>query len=92
MISYLCIKTLRKERAWSQAQLAEIALISIITVQRVEIDGKCSHDSLLALASAFDIDVKELTALLNNNENAKAKLFFSLFNSNIFYICLYIKI
>jgi transcriptional regulator with XRE-family HTH domain len=59
------IKLLRTERAWSQAQLAEVASLSIRTVQRVEIDGKCSHESLLAFASAFDIDVKELTVLLD---------------------------
>ncbi len=59
------IKILRTERAWSQAQLAEVASLSIRTVQRVEIDGKCSHESLLAFASAFDIDVKELTVLLD---------------------------
>jgi len=59
------IKKLRTERAWSQAQLAEVASLSIRTVQRVEIDGKCSQESLLAFASAFDIDVKELTVLLD---------------------------
>lgn len=77
------IKRLRTERAWSQAQLAEVASLSIRTVQRVEIDGKCSHDSLLAFASAFDIDVKELTGLLNDQLNSNAKFSFSLFGYNI---------
>ncbi len=57
------IKQLRKERAWSQAQLAEVASLSIRTIQRVEKLGNCSYETLLAIASAFDIDVRELTAL-----------------------------
>ncbi len=57
------IKQLRKERAWSQAQLAEIASLSIRTIQRAEKLGSCSYETLLAIASAFDIDVRELTAL-----------------------------
>jgi transcriptional regulator with XRE-family HTH domain len=58
------IKALRQERAWSQAQLAEIASLSIRTVQRVELNGRCSPETLLALASAFEINVSELTSLL----------------------------
>ena len=54
---------LRRERAWSQAQLAEIASLSIRTIQRAEKLGSCSYETLLAIASAFDIDVRELTAL-----------------------------
>lgn len=77
------IKKLRMERAWSQAQLAEVASLSIRTVQRVEMDGNCSHESLLALASAFDIDVKELTALINNELDPKTKFSFSLFGYNL---------
>ena len=60
------IKELRLERAWSQVQLAVVASLSLRTVQRVELSGKCSKESLLSLASAFDIDVKELTDLLPN--------------------------
>jgi len=58
------IKELRLERAWSQAQLAVVASLSLRTVQRVELNGKCSKESLLSLASAFDIDVRELTDLV----------------------------
>lgn len=57
------IKLLRKERAWSQALLAEVASLNIRTIQRAEKLGNCSYETLLAIASAFDIDVRELTAL-----------------------------
>lgn len=63
------IKELRSERVWSQAQLAAIASLSIRTIQRVETSGKCSKESLLSLASAFDIDVKELTILIPYTDN-----------------------
>lgn len=73
------IKKLRMEKAWSQAQLAEVSSLSIRTIQRVELNGKCSYDTLLAIAAAFDIDVKELTALSNNNINSESKFSFHLF-------------
>ena len=77
------IKNLRTERAWSQAQLAEVSSLSVRTVQRVEMDGKCSHESLLALASAFDIDVQELTGLMKNKNSSNAKFSLSMFGFNI---------
>ena len=77
------IKKLRTEKAWSQAHLAEIASLSIRTVQRVEMDGKCSHESLLAFASAFDIDVQELTELMKNKNGSNAKFSLSMFGFNL---------
>jgi len=55
------IRRLRRERAWSQAQLAEIAGLSERTVQRVEKLGQCSYETLMAMASAFEVDVREFT-------------------------------
>lgn len=57
------IKTLRDQRSWSQALLAEHAGLSLRTVQRLEKEGACSQETLLAIASAFDIDVRKLTRL-----------------------------
>jgi len=54
------IKELRTSRAWSQAQLADIATVHIRTIQRLEHSGQCSQETLLAVAAAFDIDVQEL--------------------------------
>ena len=61
------VKALRLEKAWSQAQLSEIASLSIRTIQRIELDGRCSQESLLALAFAFEIDVSEFTSLLKKS-------------------------
>lgn len=77
------IKNLRTARAWSQAQLAEVSSLSIRTVQRVEMDGKCSHESLMAFASAFDIDVQELTVLIKSKNSSKSKYSLSMFGFNI---------
>lgn len=54
------VKTYRLRNAWSQEQLAEVASISVRTVQRTEKGQKPSLETLCALASAFDIDVAEL--------------------------------
>jgi transcriptional regulator with XRE-family HTH domain len=61
------IKELRTSRAWSQAQLADIASVHIRTIQRLETSGQCSHETLLAVAAAFDIDVRELVVLTKQN-------------------------
>lgn len=61
------IKSLRLEKAWSQAQLSEIASLSIRTIQRIELDGRCSQETLLSLASAFEIDVSQLTSLIKES-------------------------
>ncbi len=54
------VRTLREERGWTQSQLAEISGLSERTVQRVEKKGMAALDTLQALASAFDISVKEI--------------------------------
>ena len=61
------IKALRLKRAWSQAQLSEISSLSIRTIQRIELDGRCSQETLLSLASAFEVDVTEFTSLLKES-------------------------
>jgi transcriptional regulator with XRE-family HTH domain len=55
------VKKMREERAWTQSQLADVANINLRTVQRLERDGAASFDTLMAIATAFVIDVKELS-------------------------------
>lgn len=59
-LSAKTIKRLRAERAWSQEQLAEIADVSLRTIQRVESDGSASRETRMALAAAFGIDIRDL--------------------------------
>lgn len=54
------VKREREERAWPQRQLAEAAKVNLRTIQRLERDGSASFETLMAIAGAFDIDVKLL--------------------------------
>jgi len=68
------LKKLRKEKAWSQEELALACGISLRTIQRIEKDGKASLESKKALASAFDINVSELdfkekTSAISDDDN-----------------------
>jgi len=48
------LKPLRLEKGWSQEQLADIAGLSLRTVQRVENGATCSLETAKALAATFD--------------------------------------
>ncbi|PUA29424.1 MAG: hypothetical protein B0W54_02220 [Cellvibrio sp. 79] len=52
----------RELRAWTQSHLAEVADLSMRTVQRIERTGDASMESASALAAALDL---ELAALLD---------------------------
>jgi transcriptional regulator with XRE-family HTH domain len=55
------VRRLRDGRGWSQEHLAEVAGISLRTVQRIENGEKAARESLMALAAAFGVDVMTLT-------------------------------
>lgn len=57
------IRRLRLARAWSQDQLAAAAGLSERTVQRVEQNHPCTHDTLQALAAALSVETSELAKL-----------------------------
>lgn len=48
------LKPLRLEKGWSQEQLAEIAGVSLRTIQRIENGAACSLETAKALAAVFD--------------------------------------
>ena len=54
------IRTLREARGWSQEHLASVAGLSPRTVQRLESEGKASHESRMAVAAALEIDAAQL--------------------------------
>ena len=51
---------LRKNKAWTQAHLAEVCGLSLRTIQRIEKSGSASHDSIQALASVFNVSTEAL--------------------------------
>lgn len=63
------VKVYRLKKAWSQEQLAEIASISVRTVQRTEKGQKPGLETLSSLASAFEVNVSELMADAGDESN-----------------------
>ncbi|HDT6507567.1 TPA: helix-turn-helix domain-containing protein [Klebsiella aerogenes] len=55
------VKQLRLQRAWSQEQLAELAGVSVRTIQRLENGDRPGLETLSALAAVFEINVAELS-------------------------------
>lgn len=62
LLNLTLIKETRINRGWTQAQLAELCAVNIRTIQRVESDGAASLETTMALAAAFDLEIKELFA------------------------------
>jgi transcriptional regulator with XRE-family HTH domain len=56
------IRDERERRAWSQEHLAEVAGLSLRTVQRVEGGGSGSFETVKALAAVLETDVATLRA------------------------------
>ncbi len=54
------IRSLRTQKGWAQEQLARIADVSPLTIQRVEAGGNASFECLRAIAGAFELEVYEL--------------------------------
>ena len=54
------IRALRIQRGWTQEQLAEIAGISLRTVQRAEAANSAAFETMKALAAAFETDFDRL--------------------------------
>ena len=54
------IRELRKQKFWSQDQLAQMSGLSVRTIQRIERDQKAGLESLKALSAVFEIDISDL--------------------------------
>lgn len=59
-INAALIIKLRKERSWSQDELAVASGLNLRTIQRIESDGLASLQSKKALAAALDVDIRDL--------------------------------
>lgn len=51
---------LRKQRSWSQDELATAAGLNLRTVQRIENEGTAALESAKAIASALEVDIDDL--------------------------------
>lgn len=57
------IRQLRLERGWTQQQLAELADLSLRTVQRVENQNTASNETVSALSAVLERPREELLSL-----------------------------
>lgn len=64
------IKSSRSARGWTQQQLAEIAGLSLRTIQRMENQGQASHESCNALCAVLELQREQL--LLASNPTVPA--------------------
>jgi transcriptional regulator with XRE-family HTH domain len=53
----MIVRKLRLRKGWSQDQLAELADVSVRTIQRIERGHKPSLETAKALAAVFEVDV-----------------------------------
>lgn len=67
---------LRKERSWSQEELALAAGLNIRTIQRIEKEATASLQSQKSIASALDVDISDL-------QYKEAKMFQELLGKNV---------
>lgn len=57
----MVVRKLRLRKGWSQDQLAEMAAVSVRTIQRIERGRKPSLETANALAAVFGVDVTTFT-------------------------------
>jgi transcriptional regulator with XRE-family HTH domain len=60
---------LRKQRSWSQDELATAAGLNLRTIQRIENEGTASLQSLKAIASALEADLENLKSTPEKSMN-----------------------
>lgn len=53
----MIVRKLRLQKAWSQEQLAEMAGVSVRTIQRLERGGKPGLETAKSLASVFEVNL-----------------------------------
>jgi transcriptional regulator with XRE-family HTH domain len=63
----------REQRGWTQSHLAEVADLSLRTVQRIEASGIASKESAMALASVLEKDLASLLIQKNIDDHLTEK-------------------
>jgi transcriptional regulator with XRE-family HTH domain len=67
------VKNYREARGWTQEKLGRIADVSLKTIQRCELGNPVSLETLMGIASAFDIDVSDLSKKTNEERELDKK-------------------
>ena len=69
------VKQERLKRKWSQTHLANAALVSLRTIQRLENEGIAANETLTGVSSAFDLDVEYLSPVIKSLSSKDEKVF-----------------
>jgi transcriptional regulator with XRE-family HTH domain len=72
MINAELVKDLRQRRGWTQQQLAEVADLSLRTIQRIENQGVASNESVSALSAVLDTPRETLLVRVEASRQARA--------------------
>lgn len=65
------IRSEREKRAWSQQHLATVTALGLRTIQRIELNGTASYDSVQAIAACLDLSVSEIRIDLQPNHSIR---------------------
>ncbi|OLF74198.1 hypothetical protein AWH61_13330 [Alteromonas sp. W12] len=79
MINSDAVRLLRKNKGWSQEQLARASGLSLRTIQRVEAEGKASLETKVCLAATLETNLDKLdspSASSNSKKIKNTKAFF----------------
>lgn len=70
MINAQLIKDHRVKRGWTQQQMAEVADLSLRTVQRIENQGVASNESVSALSVVLELPRENILASQNRSASS----------------------
>ncbi len=93
LINAVKIQTLRKDKLWSQEEMATASGLGLRTIQRVERSGRCSQETLKAIAATFEVDAKSLlisNSLPEDYSNVQLGYTILSFLFTSFGVCLYL--
>lgn len=67
------LKQQREGRAWTQSHLAEVAGVSLRTIQRIEKSGLASPESTQAICAAYGITAEQILAERSNDVEVQSR-------------------
>ncbi|WP_440055875.1 helix-turn-helix domain-containing protein [Pseudoalteromonas sp. T1lg65] len=67
----MIVRTLRKQKGWTQDQLASFSGLNVRTIQRIEHTDNASIESLKSLAAVFEISTDDLQQELNMDNTSQ---------------------
>jgi DNA-binding XRE family transcriptional regulator len=87
------LRVLRKNRNWSQEELAQVSGVSPRTVQRIENGADASYETKRAFALAFNIEPADLDMRdETHNENLRRGRMWGIAGTTVGFVCAFIAV